>query len=360
MAINYAAKYSDKVDQRFVLGSLTEGIINREYDWVGVNAVNVFSRDLATLNDYTMQGNSRYGNPTDLGNGVQTMVLTQDKSFTYVIDRRTQLDTMGTMEAAATLAENIDNVLIPTVDAYRLSVLVAKCPTAGSISGATHIKSANVSASNAYSEFLACQEMLDNDKAPSGGRVCICSPGFYNYLKLDNNFVKQSDLSQRIALNGQVGEVDGVAIVKVPASYLPANVDFIITNAAVMPSPMKIYELKIHDDAPGISGSLVEARFYYDAFALDKKVDAIAVHTNSSGIDKLVVAPTTLSVAVGATGQLKATTVPNGGTVTWASSDSTVATVDANTGVVTGVASGTATITATFGAVTETATVTVS
>ena len=281
-AINLASKYSEQVDERFVLGSLTQGVVNDNYDFVGVNAVNVYSRDLATLNDYDMtKASNRYGTPNDLGNNVQTMTLTQDKSFTYIVDRKTEGDTMGTMEAAATLAENIDNVVIPAIDAYRLSVLVANAPTAGAVSGKNHLVKAAITASNAYSEFLKVQEILDDDKAPVGGRVAIVSPSFYNYLKLDNNFVKQSDISQRIAINGQVGEVDGVAIVKVPSSYLPSGVDFVITNPLAMPSPIKIYELKIHDDAPGISGSLVEARFYYDAFVLDRKADAIGVHAGT-------------------------------------------------------------------------------
>ena len=277
--INYASKYSPKVDERFILGSLTEGIINRNYDWVGVNAVNVYSRDLATLNSYSLTGTSRYGTPSDLGNAVQTLTLTQDKSFTYIIDRRTQLDTMGTMEAAATLAENIDNVLIPAVDAYRIAKLVAAAPTAAKApSGVDHTVTGDaITSTNSYSEFLAVQEILDNDKAPVGGRVCLCTPAFHNAIKLNMAFTKSGDLATRISLNGQVGEIDGVPVIKVPTSYFPAGVDFIITNAVVMPSPMKIYELKIHEDAPGISGSLVEARFYYDAFALNKKAVAIGV-----------------------------------------------------------------------------------
>ena len=281
--INYASKYSPKVDERFILGSLTEGIINRNYDWVGVNAVNVFSRSLTTLNNYSMSGTSRYGEPSDLENAVQTMTLSQDKSFTYIIDRRTAVDTMGTMEAAATLAENIDNVLIPAIDAYRLAKLVAAAPASGTWSSADHTVTGQITSSNAYAEFLAVQEILDDDKAPVGGRVCICTPAFHNLIKLDPIFTKYGDIATGISLNGQVGEIDGVPVVKAPTSYFPAGVDFIITNPVVMPSPVKIYELKIHDDAPGISGSLVEARFYYDAFVLNKKKDAIGVHARSGG-----------------------------------------------------------------------------
>ena len=99
--INYALKYADKVDERFTLGSLTAGLFgNNNFDWIGVQTVRVFSRDLTTLNDYTASGTSRYGTPTDLGNAYQEMTITQDKSFTYVIDRKTEQDTNGTMEAS--------------------------------------------------------------------------------------------------------------------------------------------------------------------------------------------------------------------------------------------------------------------
>lgn len=281
--INYALKYADKVDERFTLGSLTAGLFgNNNYDWIGVQTVRVFSRDLTTLNNYSASGTSRYGTPTDLGNAYQEMTISQDKSFTYVIDRKTEQDTNGTMEAAATLAENIDNVLIPAVDTYRLGVLAAAAPASGTYTEANHTitAAAAITSSNAYATFLGAQEILDNDKAPAGGRVAVVSPAFYNLIKLDENFVKRGDMATQIAINGVVGEIDGVPIIKVPAIYLPAKVNFIITNPLAAVSPVKIQEFKIHDNAPGISGSLVEARFRYDAFALNKKKDAIVVHKN--------------------------------------------------------------------------------
>ena len=61
---------------------------------------------------------------------------------------------------------------------------------------------------------------------------------------------------------------------------------------------------------------------------------------------------------IGSTSQLIATTVPAGGTVTWASSDTSVATVD-DSGLVTSVALGSCTITATAGRITATCAVSV-
>lgn len=278
LPVTYAEKYSPVVDQRFTLGSLTNSIVNQNFDWVGVSTVRVFSRDLATLNNYSTTGTNRYGTPAELGNADQELTLTQDKSMTWTIDRKSMDDTMGTMEAAATLAENIDNVVIPAIDTYRLGVIAGAAPTAGAVSGVSHIVTSASSASNAYEIFLNLQELLDNDKAPVGGRIAVVTPAFYNFLKLNQNFVRSGDLSQRMLLNGQVGEVDGVSIIKVPTSYMPANTDLLITNPLVAPGPIKLREFKIHFDAPGISGALVEARFRYDCFALNKKKDAIAVH----------------------------------------------------------------------------------
>lgn len=66
----------------------------------------------------------------------------------------------------------------------------------------------------------------------------------------------------------------------------------------------------------------------------------------------------TATVEVGGHVLINATTVPYGGSVTWASDDTSKATV--SHGLVTGVAAGSATITATFGSVSATCTVTVS
>lgn len=271
MAVNYAAKYSQQVDERFKLGALTSSLVNYAFEWLGVSTVKVYSMPTAAMGDYTTEGASRYGTPEELGNEVQEMTLAKDRAFTFTIDKKSEDDTMGTMEAGAALRRQIDEVVIPEIDTYRIAKLVAGAD-AGNI-----VKDTVVTKANAYEKFLAVQEILDNKKVPTGGRICICTPGYYNMLKLDEAFTKKGDMATQIAINGLVGEVDGVYFVKAPKSYFPEKVHFIITNPIVMPSPIKLAEYKIHDDAPGISGYLVEGRVRYDAFVLNKKKDAIGV-----------------------------------------------------------------------------------
>lgn len=274
MAVNYAEKYSPNVDERFKLGSLTAGIVNNDYDWIGVSTVKVYSIPTVAMNNYSLTGQSRYGTPTELGNEEQEMTITQDRSFTFTIDRKSYDDTMMTMEAGRALRRQIDEVVIPEVDTYRIEKLVSGADT-------SHVlKTTAVTADNAYEMFLSVQEILDDAKVPQGGRVCLCTPGYYKLLKLDDNFIKKGDMAQEIALTGLVGEVDGVPVVKAPTSYFPDNTNFIVTNAIVMPAPVKLTEYKIHTDAPGISGWLVEGRIRYDAFVLDQKKPAIGVCQN--------------------------------------------------------------------------------
>ena len=279
MSINYAEKYSSKVDERFTLGSLTNGLVNNEYDWIGVSTVKVYSIPTVGMNDYSLTGTSRYGTPSELGNEVQEMTVEQDRAFTFTIDRKSYDDTQMTMEAGKALRRQIDEVVIPEIDAYRIAALVTNALD-------DHIVEVDVTKSNAYEEFLKVQELLDDAKAPVGGRVCLVTPAYLNKLKLDEAFTKKGDMATQIAINGLVGEVDGVPVIKAPTSYFPEGVDFIITNPIAMPAPVKLQEYKIHTDAPGISGWLIEGRVRYDAFVLNEKKPAIGVHKKAAGVNQ--------------------------------------------------------------------------
>lgn len=274
MSVNYASKYATQVDERFHTGALTNGLVNSEYDWIGVSTVNVYSIPTSAMNDYSLSGTSRYGTPEELGNEAQEMTVAQDRSFTFTIDRKNYDDTMMTMEAGKALRRQLDEVIIPEIDTYRIAALVAGAPT-------ENVKALATTKANAYEEFLAVQEILDNNEAPQVGRVVLVTPAYLNKIKLDEAFTKKGDMATQIAINGLVGEIDGVPCIKAPAKRFPEGVDFVITNAIVMPSPVKLQEYKIHTDAPGISGWLVEGRVRYDAFVLKEKAAAIGVHKSA-------------------------------------------------------------------------------
>lgn len=276
----FAQKYSPVVDEKFRKGSKTDALVNQNYDFIGVKTVKVYSRASVTLNDYnSTSGTSRYGTPENLTGQTQELTITKDRSFTAVIDRIVPDDGMFALEAGGQLADIIDQQVLPEIDTYRINAIKAGAPSG-------HVENTDVAtAGNAYGIFLALQEMLNEDNAPQVGRIAICTPTFYTYIKRDDSFVRYGDLSQQMKINGQVGTVDGVPLVCLPSSYFSNTsssvTDLIITNPIACVAPVKLTEYKIHTDAPGISGALIEGRFRYDAFILDQKVDAIAVNTHA-------------------------------------------------------------------------------
>jgi hypothetical protein len=129
MAMNFAQKYSELVDERFTIASLTQAAFNTNYDWLGVQTVNVYGVSNAVMNNYTTSGANRYGTPDELGTTVQAMTLTQDRSFTFTIDRMNYDDQMMTTEAGAALSRQVSEVIIPEVDIYRIGRLIANAGT---------------------------------------------------------------------------------------------------------------------------------------------------------------------------------------------------------------------------------------
>ena len=270
--------------------SLATGFTNRDYNWTGVKTLWVYSIPTVPLSDYGRHsevladassgnaGTSRYGALTDLQDTAQELTVSQDKSFTFIIDNGDMMDSMNVRHAGKALKREIDEVIVPTEDKYVFNKL-ATAAVANSQYG-----TGSLTKSNAYEKFLAGQTALDNDLVPAGGRIAAVNATTLALLKQDPSFVLASEMGQKIKVNGVVGEIDGVKIVKVPDNYLPTNCQFIITHPSVTVKAEKLADYKIHTDPPFISGNLVEGRIYYDAFVLDAKKDGVYAHyTEVSG-----------------------------------------------------------------------------
>lgn len=273
MAINFAEKYSNAVDEAFSLLSVTDRAVNNDFDFTGAKTVKVYDMPTAPMGDYTTSGANRYGTPSELQDDVQELTLSRIRSFTFTLDKINSVDTPeGVRDAGKALARQLSQVVIPEIDIYRLAAMGA---------GAGANKTLTITKDNAYETFLDAQNALREAKAPIPNRIAYVSPNFYKCIKLDDAFIKASDLAQTTLFNGQVGAIDGVAIIPVPTSYMPENAEFLLTHAVATTSPIKLAEYKIHIDPPGIAGALVEGLVYYDAFVLKNKKGAIYLHTSA-------------------------------------------------------------------------------
>lgn len=283
--INLAEKYSSKIDEIINNGALSESGVNKEYDFVGAQTVKVYSFGTADMNDYKASGDNRYGTPAELEDSLQEMTMSRKRSFTFTIDKTNAVDSPeGVRDAAKALRRQLDLKVIPEIDTYRFAKMADNA-------GFKYFTA--VSSTTAYSAFAKANCDIDNAEMPVEGRIAFATAEFINAVKTDSNFVKSSDIAQNMLIKNQFGEIDGVRIIKVPASRMPAGACFIITNPIATTAPVKLSDYKVHQDPPGLAGNLVEGLTYYDAFVLNNKKKCIAVSYGALG---------ELSVAMAAAG----------------------------------------------------------
>lgn len=273
MAQNTAKVYAPAALEVFGLNSITQPYCTAKYDWTGAKTVVVTTNSTVALSDYSRSGLARFGTPAELDNTQDELTITKDRAFTYTIDRRGREEAALTNDAGASLARQIRLQVVPEIDKYRIATIAGAAPVG-------NVKKAVLDKTNVYASFLELQGVLDDALVPQTGRVCWAVPAALNLLKQDPAFIKASELAQDMLIRGQLGEVDGVAIVKAPTSYLPTNDAFVAYHPDVVAAPIDLADYRTHMDPPGISGWLVEGRVVYDCFVFDALVNGIAVHQN--------------------------------------------------------------------------------
>lgn len=274
MAINLATKSCDKLVQAAALEtSVLTGSLSTAYSFVGAKTVEVITATTQPMNDYTRTGPNRYGTPTEVQDTKQELTLSQDKSFAMTIDKGNLKDQNELKKAGTILKAQVKERAIPEYDKYCLGVLAAD-GTAGTETG-------GLSKANIATRIMTGSEALDNAEIPSDGRTVFISASAYKFLKLSDELVQVEPMARKALGKGVVGEFDGMIVKKVPSSRMPANVNFIIVHKESATAPKKLADAKIHQDPPGLSGNLIEGRWYYDCFVLDARKAGVYVDKNA-------------------------------------------------------------------------------
>lgn len=270
--INLAEKYSDKLQERFYQDSLTQSSFSKDLDmeFVGVRTVKVYDPDVATLNDYTRSGANRYGTPQELTDNVYEFQMKQDKASTWTIDKGNAKEQFNIKTAATTLKRQWRLVMTPFIDKYRFETWATKAGIHTALSAAP-------TKSTIAGIIMDATCALDDKFVPQSGRTLYIRNDLYKALKLCDEYVKLEGIGTKSLVKGVVGEFDGMPVKKVPSSYFPSDVYFMIVLKDTAISPMKLSDYKIHTDPPGISGDLVELRIMFDAFVKPTKADGIYV-----------------------------------------------------------------------------------
>lgn len=272
MAINLVTEFLPYVDEIFTKDSRKSLLTNNDFKWTGAHTIKVYKVSTSGMNDYKRNPvagftGSRYGEIHDLDASTEEFTLKKDRSFTFAIDKLDTDETAQQVAAASALSRQQRQVVIPEVDTYTYGVM---CAGAGYRPEAKALTKENI-----YVEIIAANNALDNAEVPETGRVIVVTPDVYVLMKQCKDIVMETDIGNDLRIKGVVSNLDGAVVIKVPANRLPEGFGFMVAHPCATVAPTKLEDYKIHEDPPGISGSLVEGRIVYDAFVLENKAKAI-------------------------------------------------------------------------------------
>lgn len=270
--INLATAFLPLVDEKFTSESKKSLLTNNDFDWNGAHTVKVYKVSTSGMNDYDRNAEntanwSRFGPVAGLDATTEEFTLKKDRSFTFAIDKLDSDETAQQLQAASALERQMREVVIPEVDAYTYGVM---CENAGFKPEAMAL-----TADNICGEIFKANAALDNAEVPETGRVIVVTPDTHLLMKQSKEIFLHTDIAEDMRLKGVIAELDGAKVIKVPANRLPEGFGFMVAHSVATVAPTKLEDYRVHEDPPGISGSLVEGRICYDAFVLENKNKAI-------------------------------------------------------------------------------------
>lgn len=272
MAINYATKYQSKVAERFKKQSITDSSVGNEYSFAGAKTIVVSSVDVVQLTDFSRTAAAnRFGAVANLGDTKQEMTMTQDKAFAFAIDAGDNSDQAIDKAAGQALRREIDEVVVPTLDKYRLTKWAA--------GAGTHVTGAALTKNTILGAIIKAGGEMSNALVPEEGRTLYVPIKNYQLLVQADAVVDiHGKMAEDAVKNGVVGTIDRNKVVPVPDGWFPEGIEFMIKYKGSTVDPVKLQNYHIRKDAQGFDGPVVEGRIYFDSFVLTAKAAGIATY----------------------------------------------------------------------------------
>lgn len=276
--LNLAEKYSPLIDERFKLKSITDAYAGKQYEFDGVRSIKVYSVNKVKLGKYDRTKSSfRFGEVKELGDTLQVLPMEDEPAFTFSVDAGNASDQMYIKQANMRIKANWDEECVPYIDMYRFNKW-----TAGA--GISSASATDLTKDNIIERLMLANAAMSNRFVPRANRAIFIAESEYVKCKLSSQLMAIWPIGQKALANGEVGKLDGCAVIPVPDSYLPDGVRFICKWKNASADPMKLKTLRIQKHPLGFDGDVGECRFYQDAFVLANKADGIFVDGDSDVI----------------------------------------------------------------------------
>jgi hypothetical protein len=176
MAITLHEKYAKQIGKVFAEKSLISGRLSNKYDFTGVKTVRVMTPiTVPTVAYNRTAGSNRYGTPTEMGDIVQELTLTQDRSFSLTVDKGNFKDQSHLKTAAVVLRLQTEERFVPEMDKYVFEQL--------GIKAGTSVSSTAPTVSTIVGLVATGTQALDDAEVPQNGRTLFVDAAHYKLIK---------------------------------------------------------------------------------------------------------------------------------------------------------------------------------
>lgn len=270
MSINLASKYESQILNAWIHSSYIAGKLSNKYNFAGVRSITIYSPLTVPLQDYdkTADVGSRFGSTTEMQDEIQELSMGQDKAFSISIDKGYNTDQLNIKGAGEMLKLQIDEQLTPFTDKYT----IAKIAREG---GKSVVAGATVTKDTIVALVADAETWFENQAVPMEGRHLFMGASYFNKVRLSDEFLNVDPLAVPALGRGVVGQLFGFTVTRVPDAYMPTDVVFLAFHRDSGLNPFKLKTMRILNDVPGLDGSLLEGRQYFDAFVLGRKAVGI-------------------------------------------------------------------------------------
>lgn len=266
--MDYTVKYANFLQGRFRLTSKTDAAAGHNYNFTGARTVKTYSMIPSALQTY-VRGGARFGAVEDLDLRSQEMICTQEKCFTKHIEALDNSDTAVDLTAGKFIRMQIDDVINPHVDKYRLRKW-----TEGA---ATLMQMANAPTKNTIGEdIMTLKGQMGDALVPEGGLKLFIATPYYAMLKQTGLIDDVEGYNREVRERGRMQMFDGMKVISVPSSWL-GGAYFMIKAEGTSEDPIKLAKYETIEKAVGYSGPVIQGLLYFDAFVIGEKNVGIGV-----------------------------------------------------------------------------------
>lgn len=272
MSVNLVTKYAGKIEDRFILESLVFGKGKATYNFDGVRTVKALSPTTVALTDYNsaLTTGPRFGALVEMQDVENIYTIRKDRSFNIAIDKGNNESQLNLKGAGRMMKLEVDEQVIPELDMYALNEYATT-------DGINSITLATVNKNNIVDAYAEAIAKLVNGKVPMTGIISWIGATAFSKLIASPEFLNIDALGIKAVSKGILGECQGAKVIRVPDSYMPTGVHFLMAHENVLMPIKKINTLRVKDDHDDVDGSVLQGRIMYDAYVIKQKVKGVCV-----------------------------------------------------------------------------------